>query len=75
MPVCSLASKVAAQAMADRNFAPAFPVDLIEKDLAYLGLTTTDTAPVSTAAHAVFTRAIAEGFGAENMTAVARLYI
>lgn len=75
MPSCSASAKGVTQAMLARNFAPAFPVELVEKDLGYLAdETPPDAAPVSAAARAVFARAIAAGLAADNMTAVAKLY-
>lgn len=75
MPSCSASAKGVTQAMLARNFAPAFPVELVEKDLGYLAdETPPDAAPISAAARAVFARAIAAGLAADNMTAVAKLY-
>lgn len=75
VPVCSPAAKGAAEGMAARLFAPAFPVDLIEKDLGYLAREAAGCAlPLNAAARAVFERAIRDGHGADNMTAVAQLY-
>jgi len=75
MPSCSASAKGAMMAMLTRNFAPAFPVELVEKDLGYLASTVpVDAIPVSAAAHGVFERAIEAGLRGENMTAVAKLY-
>ena len=75
MPSCSASAKGVTLAMLARNFAPAFPVELVEKDLGYLAKEALpDAAPVSAAARAVFARAMAAGLSAENMTAVAKLY-
>jgi 3-hydroxyisobutyrate dehydrogenase len=75
MPSCSASARGVTQAMLARNFAPAFPVELVEKDLGYLAdEAPPDGAPMSTAARAVFERAMAAGFAAHNMTAVAKLY-
>jgi 3-hydroxyisobutyrate dehydrogenase len=74
-PVCSPAARAAADAMARRSFSAAFPIDLIEKDFGYLAACVQPgRAPVSTAAREVFERGVAHGLGAENMTAVAKLY-
>jgi 3-hydroxyisobutyrate dehydrogenase len=58
------------------NFAPQFPVELIEKDFGYaLAVAgSTDAAPTIAAARDVFQKAIANGFGGENMTGVVRLF-
>jgi 3-hydroxyisobutyrate dehydrogenase len=75
MPSCSASAKGVAMAMLARNFAPAFPVELIEKDFGYLlDETVSGAAPVSAAARSAFARAIAAGLATENMTAVAKLY-
>ncbi len=75
MPSCSASAKGVTLAMLARNFAPAFPVELVEKDLGYLaGETLPDSAPVNAAARTVFARAIAAGMAADNMTAIAKLY-
>lgn len=75
MPSCSASAKGVTLAMLASNFAPAFPVELVEKDLGYLGKEALpDATPVSAAARAVFARAMAAGLAAENMTAVAKLY-
>lgn len=75
-PPCSPAAKIAAQAILARSFAPAFPVDLMEKDLHYVADTAPAGAlPVTAAARQVFASAQKAGFGAENMNAVAKLYL
>jgi 3-hydroxyisobutyrate dehydrogenase len=75
MPSCSASAKGVTLAMLSRNFAPAFPVELVAKDFGYLLRDTAiEAAPVSAAAGFVFERAIATGLAAENMTAVAKLY-
>lgn len=58
------------------QFAPQFPVELIEKDLGYVlrELGSPAEAPTIAAARAVFQRAIGRGLGGDNMTAVARLF-
>jgi len=75
MPSCSASAKGVALAMLARNFAPAFPVELIEKDFGYLlGEALPGATPVSSAAQSVFARAIEAGLSTDNMTAVAKLY-
>ena len=75
MPSCSASAKGVTMAMLARNFAPAFPVELVEKDLGYLvEEARPDGAPISAATRAVFERAIAAGLANDNMTAVAKLY-
>jgi 3-hydroxyisobutyrate dehydrogenase len=76
-PVASAAAKGAAAAMLAGAFAPAFPIDLVEKDF---GLATTEgikaqaALPLATAAQAVFAGAKVAGFGADNITGVMQLY-
>ena len=75
MPSCSASAKGVTLAMLARNFAPAFPVELVEKDLGYLAdETKPGSAPLNSAARAVFVQAITAGLAADNMTAVAKLY-
>ncbi len=77
MPVVSPALVGAGGLMVARNFAPMFPIELVEKDLGYaveraeaLG----GALPVTDAARALFRRAVARGFGGENIVGVARLF-
>lgn len=75
MPSCSASAKGVTMAMLARNFAPAFPVELVEKDLSYLASEVrVDALPISAAARGVFERALSAGLASENMTAVAKLY-
>lgn len=76
-PVASPAAKGVANAMLTRAFAPAFPIELVDKDFALV----TETAaafgaetPLSAAARAVFARAVGAGFGADNITGVVQLH-
>ena len=71
---CSPAAKLACGSMLARNYAPLFPVELVEKDLGYALHAAGGDAPVSEAARAVFAAAAAKGHGAGQMTAVAELY-
>jgi 3-hydroxyisobutyrate dehydrogenase len=75
-PVCSPAAKVAAGAMLSGNFAPLFPVELVEKDFRYTlaAAGSADRAPIAAVVREVFARAIRQGFGEENLTGVVRLY-
>ncbi|MFZ4873807.1 NAD(P)-dependent oxidoreductase [Janthinobacterium sp. Mn2066] len=72
-PVASYLSNT----MLTANFAPQFPVHLIEKDFGYIlrEAGSTEQAPTIAAAHAVFLAAIANGSGQENMTSVAKLFM
>ena len=74
--VCSPAVKAAAAGMLGRTYAPLFPVELIEKDLAYATHEAggAGRVPVVEAARAAFAAAVAAGRGADHMTAVNELY-
>lgn len=76
-PVCSPAAKLAAGAMLAGNFAPMFPIELVEKDFGYV----IDEAgrvgakvPVSSATREVFGDAKSHGFGADHITGVVKLF-
>ena len=59
------------------NFAPLFPVELAEKDLAYaLSASAADgcQAPLAEALHAIFQRALQAGLGGEHLTTLFKLY-
>nr|WP_255699903.1 NAD(P)-dependent oxidoreductase [Jiella avicenniae] len=61
--------------MIQSDFDPKFPITLIDKDFRYaLALAGADRAPVVDKVRESFEGAIAEGLGAENMTALAKLY-
>ncbi|MEC9345924.1 MAG: NAD(P)-dependent oxidoreductase [Pseudomonadota bacterium] len=72
-PVMSPAASGSGAAMVAAGFAPAFPVELVEKDLGYLQGAGT-ALPVAEAARNAFARAQAEGLGDLNLTAVVKLY-
>jgi 3-hydroxyisobutyrate dehydrogenase len=59
------------------NFAPQFPVELIEKDFGYAIRVagSPEAAPTIAAARGVFGKAIERGLGGENMTSVVRLFV
>ncbi len=76
-PVCSAAAKVSAQAMVAGAWAPAFPVDLVAKDLRLLarsaGQVNADV-PVSTCVGEVYEQGIRQGIGEDNITGIVQLY-
>lgn len=76
-PVWSPAANGAAASMSASDFAPMFPVDLVEKDLrntlADAEAVEADM-PVAAASRDVFAKAISQGLGPDNLTAVGRLY-
>jgi 3-hydroxyisobutyrate dehydrogenase len=65
-----------AQSMTNRNFAPQFPVELIEKDFGYFIAAAGDEnqAPTIAASRSVFGKAVSAGLGQENMSAVVKLF-
>jgi 3-hydroxyisobutyrate dehydrogenase len=77
-PVCSPAAKAASASMLARDFAPLFPVELVEKDLDYLrsmaGSAGAEVA-ISEAARTVMSAAIARHLGADHITGIVRLYL
>ncbi|GAB4545747.1 MAG: NAD(P)-dependent oxidoreductase [Pleurocapsa sp.] len=77
-PVCSPAVKGAAAGILSRNFAPLFPIELVEKDLSYAVKTAKENQnnlPITTTTQQTFRNAIAQGYSADNITGIAQLYI
>ena len=77
LPVTSPALAGATQQMADGNFAPLFPIDLVAKDLQYVGRTTIEgggMAPLTASALELFEEAQRQDLGGENISAIARLF-
>ena len=77
-PVCSTAARLAGQAMLSRRFDPAFPIELVEKDLGYvesLALGVKAELPISSLTHQLMKNGISEGFGDDNITGIAQLYM
>jgi 3-hydroxyisobutyrate dehydrogenase len=77
-PVASPAVKGAAAAMLAGNFAPAFPIDLVEKDFALTLQTAAQSSaalPVTTAVHRAFADAKAEGHAGDNITGIVQRYV
>ena len=78
LPVLSLALKGATALMLARNFAPQFPIELVEKDFRYAQEAAQRVGaalPLTEAVQQVFGRALAQGHGAENIGAVMQLYL
>jgi 3-hydroxyisobutyrate dehydrogenase-like beta-hydroxyacid dehydrogenase len=76
-PVCSPAAKLAAGAMLAGNFAPMFPIELVEKDFGYVvddASRTGAKVPVSSVTRSVFGDAKSHGFGEDNITGVMKLF-
>ncbi|MEM9801970.1 MAG: NAD(P)-dependent oxidoreductase [Planctomycetota bacterium] len=77
LPIVSPPLAQAIQGIARGRFDPAFPVELVEKDLAYFVETASSSgsiSPVASAVRGLFANAIAEGDGGANIHAVARVY-
>lgn len=74
--VCSPFAKRAADSMLAGDFRPQFPVELVEKDFAYVlaSAVSPDSAPTLAAAHLVFVEAERQGLGDEHLTAVVKLF-
>jgi len=77
-PVCSPAAKLAAGAMLAGKFAPLFPIELVDKDFSY-ALASAEkggtAVPMMQAAGNIYKKALAKGFGGDNITGVAKLYL
>jgi 3-hydroxyisobutyrate dehydrogenase len=77
-PVCSPAAKGAAAGILSRNFSPLFPIELVEKDLSYAIETARNNGgklPIVATTQQTFTEARQQGYGTDNITGIARLYI
>jgi len=75
-PAASPAAKGVMAGMLAGNFAPLFPIDLVEKDFTYAleAAGGPDHGPLAAATLAVLRRASEMGFGQEHLTALAKLY-
>ncbi len=75
-PVWSTVAGRVASSMLSGDFAPQFPIELIEKDFSYAVKTAAgeENAPVISSIRKVFRRAITDGLGELNMTAVVKLF-
>lgn len=77
MPITSPALQGVGKLIAARQYAPMFPIDLVEKDLGYAVDTARalgSSAPIAEATRAVFGRAQEAGYGGDNIAGVAQLY-
>lgn len=76
LPVTSPAARVAADSIASGSFAPLFPIELVHKDLGYAidAIEPDSSLPLTATTQALFARAIAHGYGTENINAVAKLF-
>ncbi|MEM1348771.1 MAG: NAD(P)-dependent oxidoreductase [Myxococcota bacterium] len=78
LPVTSQALKGIGGLIAKGMYAPMFPIDLVEKDIRYAALLAAEhdkEAPMVRAGRGVYQDAKSAGFGADNIHAVAKLYL
>jgi len=78
LPVTSPVLQVIGNLIAENNFDPLFPIDLVEKDFRYMlemNETGDDILPVVSAAYNAFKQAIDNGFGELNIAGVSKLYV
>lgn len=76
-PVLSPAAKVAGGMMLNQQFAPMFPIELVEKDFGYVVASAKElgsNTPVASAVQAVYKEAIRQGLGENHITAVVKLF-
>ncbi len=74
LPIASPAAARLGGLMASGDFAPNFPVALVQKDLAYAAQMASGEAPVTEAARGAFARAEREGFGGDDIAGIAQVY-
>jgi 3-hydroxyisobutyrate dehydrogenase len=78
MPVLSPAAKMAGNLMMQNNYAPLFPIELVEKDFRYVVETAQAVdafTPAASAIREVYRDAIAKGYGSDNITGIAQLFL
>ena len=78
MPITSPALKGIGALVASGNYAPLFPINLGEKDLRYLerlGLSNNSQMSVVTAIRQIYQEAQQTGYGDDNISGVAQLYL
>ncbi|MBH23985.1 MAG: 3-hydroxyisobutyrate dehydrogenase [Myxococcales bacterium] len=77
MAISSPAAKVVGAAIAARQYAPMFPIELVEKDFGYVVAAAEALGaevPAAAAARAVYRRACEAGYGEHNINGVAQLF-
>jgi 3-hydroxyisobutyrate dehydrogenase len=77
LPVTSPAARMAVAQALSKNFAPPFPIDLVEKDFRYAiqsARATKADLPTVQSVKATFARAKLEGHGADHISGVAKLF-
>ncbi|AWB67243.1 NAD(P)-dependent oxidoreductase [Saccharobesus litoralis] len=73
LPVCSAALAGATKAIQADNYAPAFPIELVEKDLAYFLQANDKNLPITSLIHKHYENAIKQDLAHLNINAVAKL--
>jgi 3-hydroxyisobutyrate dehydrogenase len=73
-PTLSPAAKGASVSMLSSNFAPMFPVDLVDKDMGYVQEAARKGSPLVNSLRQVLQQAQTAGLGNNNLTVVAQLY-
>jgi 3-hydroxyisobutyrate dehydrogenase-like beta-hydroxyacid dehydrogenase len=77
-PVCSPAARAAAGAILAHNVTTYFPIELVCKDFSYAMAAAGSVGanlPIAQEANAVYSEAVARGYGGDNITGVAQLYL
>jgi 3-hydroxyisobutyrate dehydrogenase-like beta-hydroxyacid dehydrogenase len=77
LPITSPAMQGIGAQIAERSFAPLFPVRLVEKDLRYaltLARAVDAAAPICQTTHDLFVRANASGHGEDNISGIAQMF-
>lgn len=78
LPTTSPALQVIGNLIVENNFAPLFPINLVEKDFRYaqdMANTSRAQLPLADTAYRTFQQARERGFGEDNIAAVVRLYV
>ncbi|MEM7678870.1 MAG: NAD(P)-dependent oxidoreductase, partial [Myxococcota bacterium] len=78
LPVTSPAAAGVGSLIATQNYAPMFPIDLVEKDFRYAldaAASVDSSLPAVSAVQRVYAKAQEKGHGNENISAVAALYL
>jgi 3-hydroxyisobutyrate dehydrogenase-like beta-hydroxyacid dehydrogenase len=77
LPTTSPALQVAGKLMAAKNYAPLFPIELVEKDFGYARATAQtlgSATPILAAVHAVYAQAVAQGYGNDNIVGIKQVF-
>lgn len=77
-PVCSPAAKIAANAMVNRVWNPAFPIDLVAKDFELLTRSAqlnNASLPLGDALKTLYSKGVEQGLAEDNITGIVQLYL